>query len=478
MEFTAICKYTTLLEKGNMRNKSQSYFLNSQAHINFITEYRPTYFDSVTDSFEQTESIYCPRFPSLIKSDNTVWHFASIYLNNLLIAQRKSTALLESVASDLIDFLRFLEHTELDILHLPPKAEKRVTYQFHTSLLQRIRLGLISPSTARQRMNRILRFYDFLISENVFTLEELKNRPYEKIKTYVSCISSTGDIYKKQVDSSNLKIRHSHRPSYGDEIIDGGRLHPLTPNEKNIFLRYLEQYASRDFQLICYMALYTGARLQTICTLRVMHIKEMISNQKVNSIDDTYTLKAGGKSIIDTKNGYELNLKIPAWLINDINQYLCSESWKKRASHSFYKINDMNYIFLTKYGNPYYTSIKEIEDHNLQPFTKNTKYSIHKGNAARQSLLKLIYLMHKNKEPIRTFTLHDLRATFGVDLLLSASKHVNDMDQILPYIQSRMGHRNIMSTMHYVRYIAFSNLDNESDKKFEEILYKFDKVND
>ena len=138
----------------------------------------------------------------------------------------------------------------------------------------------------------------------------------------------------------------------------------------------------------------------------------------------------------------------------------------------------MNYIFLTKYGNPYYTSIKEIEDHNLQPFTKNTKYSIHKGNAARQSLLKLIYLMHKNKEPIRTFTLHDLRATFGVDLLLSASKHVHDMDQILPYIQSRMGHRNIMSTMHYVRYIAFSNLDNESDKKFEEILYKFDKVND
>lgn len=277
MEFIAICKYTTLLEKGNMRNKSQSYFLNSQAHINFITEYRPTYFDSVTDSFEQTESIYCPRFPSLIKSDNTVWHFASIYLNNLLIAQRKSTALLESVASDLIDFLRFLEHTELDILYLPPKAEKRVTYQFHTSLLQRIRLGLISPSTARQRMNRILRFYDFLISENVFTLEELKNRPYEKIKTYVSCVSSTGDIYKKQVDSSNLKIRHSPRPSYGDEIIDGGRLHPLTPNEKNIFLRYLEQYTTREFQLICYMALYTGARLQTICTFRAFHIKNLIT---------------------------------------------------------------------------------------------------------------------------------------------------------------------------------------------------------
>ncbi|QNH52046.1 hypothetical protein HWI77_04520 [Acinetobacter venetianus] len=228
-----------------MSNKSESYFSKSKAHINFITEYRPTYFNSSTDNFDQQESIYCPRFPSLIKSDNTVWHLASTYLNHLLIDQRKSTALLESVSSDLIDFLRFLEDTELDILYLPPKPEKRVTYQFHTSLLQRIRLGLISPSTARQRMNRVLRFYDYLISENVFTPEELKNRPYEKIKTYVSCISSTGDVYKKQIDSSNLKIRHSPRPSYGDEIIDGGRLHPLSMIEQQIFLKYLEQYGSR-----------------------------------------------------------------------------------------------------------------------------------------------------------------------------------------------------------------------------------------
>ena len=128
-----------------MRKKLEPYFSKSKAHINFIKEYRPTYFDSITNSFDQMESIYCPRFPSLIKSDNTVWHLSSTYFNHLLIDEKKSTALLESVASDLIDFLRFLEENELDILHLPPKPEKRVTYQFHTSLLQRIRLCLISP---------------------------------------------------------------------------------------------------------------------------------------------------------------------------------------------------------------------------------------------------------------------------------------------------------------------------------------------
>ena len=82
---------------------------------------------------------------------------------------------------------------------------------------------------------------------------------------------------------------------------------------------------------------------------------------------------------------------------------------------------------------------------------------MHKGNAARQALTKLINLMHKNKEDIRRFTLHDLRATFGVDLLISAAKHVDDIDQIIPYIQQRMGHRNVMNTIHYIRSLYTTN---------------------
>lgn len=200
----------------------------------------------------------------------------------------------------------------------------------------------------------------------------------------------------------------------------------------------------------------------------------MIAKQTVNNIDDTYTLRVGGKSIIDTKGGYEHNLKVPGWLIKDINQYLCSESWQKRASQSLYKARDENYVFLTKLGNPYYTSVKEIEDHNLQLFSKKIKFSMHKGNAARQALTKLINLMHKNKEDIRRFTLHDLRATFGVDLLISAAKHVDDIDQIIPYIQQRMGHRNVMNTIHYIRYITFAKASKDLEKKFENILYKFE----
>jgi len=87
--------------------------------------------------------------------------------------------------------------------------------------------------------------------------------------------------------------------------------------------------------------------------------------------------------------------------------------------------------------------------------------------------MQQILTMHKNKENITPFTIHDLRATFGVNLLLSVSKHVNDIDQVLPYIQSRMGHRNIMSTIRYVRYVAFSKVNDEVDNKFESILFRY-----
>lgn len=59
------------------------------------------------------------------------------------------------------------------------------------------------------------------------------------------------------------------------------------------------------------MALYSGARIQTICTIRVFHIKEILAKQIVNSTDDTFKLRVGGKSIIDTKGNFESNLKIP-----------------------------------------------------------------------------------------------------------------------------------------------------------------------
>lgn len=455
-----------------MKNNKENYF-KSKVHIDYIREYRPSIFNSNIKQFADINNIYISRFPVIIRGDGTVWDYASIYFNHLLIVQNRSCSLLESVASDLVDFQRFLEKYSLHMLNLPPKAEKRVTHLYHKTLLTRIRERSLSSSTAKQRMNRILRFYDFLLEENIFNNDDLKNRPYTQIKTRIRIVNDFGEQYEKEVLSSDLRIRSSAQTSYGDEIRDGGRLHPLEPEEKQIFLRYLDNHGARDFQLICFLALYTGARIQTICTFRISQIKDLIKNATPFAKDNTYVLRVGGRSIIDTKWGYAIDLFIPAWLVNDIYNYTQSQDWKKRAASSYYGNSDNNYVFLTKRGNPYYTSRAEIDDRNNNVL-KTNKNSIHRGHAVYQMLLKIIKIMKQNKEEIRVFSIHDFRATYGVDLIRTLSKEVVDIDQIIPYVQKRMGHRNINSTIHYLRYVAFAPRNEILDGKFQEILNRYE----
>jgi integrase len=50
--------------------------------------------------------------------------------------------------------------------------------------------------------------------------------------------------------------------------VDGGELSPLTVEEQATILKALQK-SSREYQLMFYLAFFTGARLQTICTLRI-----------------------------------------------------------------------------------------------------------------------------------------------------------------------------------------------------------------
>ena len=117
-------------------------------------------------------------FPVVIKCDGTVWDKAALYLNALAI-QRKSSKLVKTVGDDLLDFLRFMETHNIDMLHIPIEKELRVTYRYRQDLLNREKL---SRNTAAQRIARIVAFYEYCFDNNLFTKEELKNRLPKKLK--------------------------------------------------------------------------------------------------------------------------------------------------------------------------------------------------------------------------------------------------------------------------------------------------------
>jgi len=170
-----------------------------------------------------------------------LWELGNIYLQHLLIEKSCSQSTLDSCATELLDFLRFMEHSGLDILHLPDSIHERVTYRYNASLLQRLRQSTIKPSTANGKMRRVLRFYDFCIANELFDKASLRNTPYTEIKRRFLIPSDYGSTFQIEVLSSDLAIRSPKRHLSVDTILDGGSLRPLirrTEFSETIFNRY------------------------------------------------------------------------------------------------------------------------------------------------------------------------------------------------------------------------------------------------
>ena len=120
----------------SMQNKRHIY--HSNACIDYIENYIYEYKNNDQDS---ENNIYCLRMPVLVKSDKTIWEPANIYLQSLLIEKSASQSTIESSATNLLDFLRFLEHSNLDVLHLPDEQHERVTFaieHFYFGVLDKI----------------------------------------------------------------------------------------------------------------------------------------------------------------------------------------------------------------------------------------------------------------------------------------------------------------------------------------------------
>ncbi|ENW31382.1 Phage integrase family protein [Prolinoborus fasciculus] len=437
---------------------------DSNAVIEYIENYRYEYKDSKKEAF------HCLRMPVLIKSDKTLWELANVYVQSLLIEKSRKQSTLESSATNLLDFLRFLEHSNLDMLHLPEEKYERVTYRYRDFLLQSVRQNLIKPSTANARINKVLRFYDFCISNQLFDKKYLRNKPYTEISKSIMIPTDFGLDRKIEVTSSDLAIRSTKRHVASDVIVDGGQLHPLNEQEQDLIKEYLMNTASTEFKFMCLVALYTGARIQTVCTLRVRNLLELKKN-KINEFDDTYSLKIGHGTPIDSKNGTRMVLKIPKWLLDDLIKYSKSNNWKKRAKASYYGNTDQNYLFLTKYGTPYYTSLLEIEDRRKSNSLHGFKRAV--GLSVRMHLNQMIKKLNTIDNCVSPFSFHDFRATFGLNIVKAMTRSQVNGDQALIYLKDRMGHKSMRTTLSYLEYSSFLSSVVNTNTKFSEELNNY-----
>lgn len=223
--------------------------------------------------------------------------------------------------------------------------------------------------------------------------------------------------------------------------------------------------------LAFHLALGTGGRLQTIFTLRHCHFDQP-AQLKHNRVQ----ILVGGRSLVSTKNNKPMVIEVPARLYERVRTYLRSERYLarlRRACH-VYESETNQYAFLTRMGRPYYMSHTDpFWAHYLEP---------PRGNAITQFIRQQLKPALKLAGHSFCFQFHDLRATFGTNLLraidqlygYSAHHDPNSPDhyRMLMYVRERMGHSSIKTTEGYLNYRADRSMSEQVQDRYEEFLDK------
>jgi len=392
------------------------------------------------------------HYPIVLDEDGSLWSDANRYLLSRLdsVVPAKYRTL-ESIASDLVSFRSWLNEEEIDYLLIPLRPRGTPTFRYCAYLHDQVTYKKkIQPSTAKRRMISVQNFYRWLIRDG----HDFKNSLWSEKNVNLLVRDSQGFQLQKSVLSTNLtrSFKTSKKnDDYGDCINDGGKLRPLPKDEQKALVESLKRIGNTEMLLAFMIALITGARLQTVFTFRKQHFE---FEPRDNTV--VYRLKVGGGTPIDTKFGKQIVLLIPIWLYYRIQIYLRSERYmtrENRSKHAYENSNEQ-YVFLTRVGAPYYIAGNDLFDALYR--------SPPRGNSITQFIRQqlkpdLIKCGHDFD-----FRFHDLRATFGMNLLedrlanLEPGQHFNanqpDFFDMLIYVKERMGHSKLSTTEGYLNY--------------------------
>ena len=396
------------------------------------------------------EAIY-RHFPLVMDPDGSLWRDAGRYLLGRLDGVAPvSHRTLESIAGDLAHFRRWLLEEEVDYLSAHRRPRLRPTYRYCAYLHDQIRESHIQPGTAKRRMSSVQGFYRWL---------ERDGRKFEfplwiENDASLRYSDSRGFLRSKAVKSTDLtrsfrSIKGS--AEYGEYIQDGGKLRPLPKDEQVAVVEALQKIGNTEMLLSFLLALTTGARLQTVFTLRRSNFAD---EPRQNAV--ACRIKVGRGTLVDTKYGKQMVILVPVWLYRKVQVYMRSPRCLSRVRDAFNNCEPANnqYLFLTRTGRPYYLAQCDAlaSEYRSPP----------RGNSVTQFIRQQLTPWLRKEGFGTDVRFHDLRATYGMNLLeASLNERGSDLTnpagdpeifEILMRIRERMGHSSLATTERYLKY--------------------------
>lgn len=392
-----------------------------------------------------------PKFPLVLNADGSPWEPACLWLLDRAQARPLRLSSLASIAQSLKDYRLFLDDLGLEWDDFSEVDKyNRPTYLYKTHLQGLINVGQIKRTTASRRMSAVIGLYRFLMGNPMMRFEPL-NTPWVETRLGFEYRDSRGFKQVKEVVSTDVSIRVSRRDYAWDEsIADGGKLRPLTVREQRCLVAALKHLDNPEYSLMHYVALLTGARAQTVLTLRVANFLSPVG--KVPQWP--YKLRCGPGTGIDTKHDVtDVYLSMPHALYQMLHVYALSDRARHRRAKSALGEDESNYLFLTNQGAPYYESKDHLnaERDCAEPLRRSSPI----GQNLREFIAEHAIPEVRKTLPNFRYSFHDLRATFGmnwVDHVMGATETKEKYLWARDQLRKLMWHKNPVTTDHYLEY--------------------------
>lgn len=420
------------------------------------------YYRSTHKGHAQTVNIN--QMQLVVRKDGSPWAIACTYLLDRVTTEAGSASpsTLITIADDLAAFRRFLDEEQVDYKLFPRLKFARPTYWYHGSLMILIRSGAVALSTARRRIHSVMGFYRWLESERNF---KPAHAMWNERDMFVKFDGHAGRQITRTVRSTDVRVRATVQDDpFDGEIRDGGRLKPLKIDAQKALIDVLIEVGNTEMTLLHLIAMFTGARIQSILTMKVLHV----CNKKLVPANAEIPIPCGIGTGVDTKNDKQLVLFFPKWLYEICRTYAYSERAKKRRNRSENGDTIENYLFLSRLGSPLYVEKKDAESFDVN----NSKRYSPNGGAVRVFIRETVLpRLRKRLGDDFRYKFHDLRATFGMNLtdthLELVQRGEATLQEAREFVRTRMGHESSATTDLYLQYRQKMQLTRNIQEQYE-----------
>lgn len=412
-----------------------------------------------------------PKFPLVLNTDGSPWAPACLWLVDRARANPLKASSLNPLAQGLRAYKRFLDEVGLDWDDFSAVDKYlRPTYLYKTHLQDLINSGAIKRSTASGRMQTVVSFYRFLKETERMAFRP-QNAPWVDLTVGLQYRDTQGFKQVKVVQSTDLSVKVPKRDYAWDRgIHDGGNLVPLSQNEQKGLIHALKKLGNREYELMHLVALLTGARIQTVLTLRWGDFA--MPPSQVNQWP--FKLRCGPGTGIDTKNNVtDVYLSVQRDLYEWLHTYAVSEKAMARRVKSDLKESPENYLFLSNRGGPHYESKDDLN------VARNSDEPLKRSSPTGQNLRSFMtdYLIPEVRKTIPNFSFkfHDLRASFGVnwvDAVLQDQDTHQRYNWARDQLRKLLWHANAITTDRYLQYRQHMHQLEQADADWNRHLHE------